>query len=986
MALISANLTGIALASQSTISYVNVNDRAYQDIEIVITDDSKILVPFKQLADIFKIQYTANRVDKMISFKTHDGKDGVINLNGVFVEDYPLTKTPAIFLTQGIMEGIFNEAYISADVAEKIFDVKIETDFENLAIKATVNRDIPLLASNNLLTADDKGPHAYQDVISPKKPGKITLNTIGLRSNMMNDYMGTSTPTYSDTNNTFAGNTELSASGNIMGGKYRIAATESHYRTKPFMFSGVTATYANKFTDKKNDKTYWYELGRVTGRTHDDTAIGTNIFGAQIWNYDYNREDPHDIHGYVKPTSLVCVIANGQDPITISTYAGYYTLKDVQLPNPVTYLRIEEVNEDGTTEVIREEKYNIYGNDKPFKDEQRGSAYAGVWGYQDRLFREGQEIYRGNNKKVTAGGYYQKGLSDNTTFESKLTADKLYEKNGSSVIYRVPTNDTLLVSGTQKSVNYLEGATTLNSVDWKSDKIEGLKAIATVGGSVSHDIRESQTRLGYIAKGSGEYEKDLSKFSLGILKPKKVSAKLDAFHSSQDFYIASSDSTSKNDRTGGKASANLSFNSTSVGGSYSRYYSNLNQRYDGGKITFDEATVHAATKIPKVANLNFTGYYKQGENDFGKNKNYFYDGSATRDIGKWATVSAGYRENSYDTQYYVSSEDNRNYFSKYRDIYQQITTPIPHNLGRFTLGHSFTRYETSSYKNGYNIFRFGYVFPTWKNWTLGLNWGLRYYGQSGSDLGASISHRSRSGQTATLSYQYSKYSGYFIDNMFTPDTNRHSVNFTFNDAFQVFNHGFKSVGTEDLNRGIFEAIAFVDVNKNGMYDKKIDIPVKNVQLNASWAGDTFITNKRGRASSTSLEEGIYKVNIDMKNLPITVAPATNDIITKTIRINGGQTTTFEIPMISTVGSVSGRLDITDDFDRNLPINDFIVVLLDEEGNEVSYSTLGYDGEFYISGLAPGKYKLQLDQQFINAYGLEEVQNKSSRDIFIPYDY
>ena len=57
----------------------------------------------------------------------------------------------------------------------------------------------------------------------------------------------------------------------------------------------------------------------------------------------------------------------------------------------------------------------------------------------------------GNNKKVTAGIDYQYGVKDNITFESRLTGDKIYDKNGSSVIYRVPTNDALLVSGTQKS-------------------------------------------------------------------------------------------------------------------------------------------------------------------------------------------------------------------------------------------------------------------------------------------------------------------------------------------------------------------------------------------------------------------------------------------------------------------------------------------------------------------------------------------------------
>lgn len=972
-------------ALDSTVSYINVNNRAYQDVEIAITDKSEILLPFKQLADLFNIPYTANRVDKHISFKTWDGKEGMITQQGVFVQDAPVSKRKTEFLQQGIMDGVFNEAYITADAASKIFGAKFETNYEDLTLSAQVDRDIPLLHTNNAV-AEDKGPKAYQDVVAPKKAGKITLNTIGLRSNLLSDSLTVKGQGYRTLNDTFSGSTQASINGNIYGGKYRIEATEYHYRSDAFMFGGITGAYKNSIKDKETGKEkLWYELGKVKGRTDVDASIGTNIFGAQIWNYDYEKERPEKINGYVKPTSLVRLTVNDLEPVTLSTYAGYYTLKDVQLPNPVKSIKLEEVNEDGSVEIIREERYSIYG-DKPFEKEHRGSAYAGVWGYQNRFFREGGNIYRGNNKKVTAGIDYQYGIKDNITFESRVTGDKLYEKNGTSIVYRVPTNDTLLVSGTQKSVNYLEGATALNSVEWVNPKNKNIKGRLTAGASVAHDIREEHTHAGYIVKAAGEYEKDLEKYQRGIFKPKRAAGRLELFQTSPDFYIASSDSTSKNDRTGGKVSGNVSFNSTNAGGSYSRYYSNINHRYRGGTIKFDEASINASTKIPKVANLRFNSYYRRGENELGRNKNYFYDANASRDIARWARVQAGRRESLYDTEYDTPNSLDRNYHSKYADNYAQLDVPIPGNHGRFTLGHNIVRYNTATYKNGYNMFRFGYTFPTWKRLTLGLGYGFRYSGQGGNDFNVNIGYRAKSGQTMSVGYQYSENGGYFIDNMFTPTTNRHSINFVFNDAFQIFHNGLKSVGDEDLNKGLFEAIAFVDVNKNGKYDKKIDVPIQNVPLITSWTGETSVTNKRGRVYSSSLEQGIYTVSIDMNQLPITVAPFTNDLINKKVKIDGGQTTQLEIPLISTVGSVSGTLKIFDDFQRDLKITDFVVVILDENGEEVNYSTVDSTGVFYISGLAPGKYTLKLDEKFIDAYGLEMLPEKSEISISIPYDY
>ena len=85
--------------------------------------------------------------------------------------------------------------------------------------------------------------------------------------------------------------------------------------------------------------------------------------------------------------------------------------------------------------------------------------------------------------------------------------------------------------------------------------------------------------------------------------------------------------------------------------------------------------------------------------------------------------------------------------------------------------------------------------------------------------------------------------------MFTPTTNRHAVNFIFNDAYQIFQHGLKSIGDENEDKGIFEILAYIDTNKNGKYDKKIDIPAKDIPIATSWTNEISYTNKSGRVSS-----------------------------------------------------------------------------------------------------------------------------------------
>lgn len=978
-----------SFALDSAISYVNINDSAYQDVEIVLTDKNDILVPFKQMADIFEIKYQANRADKQISFTTIDGKQGMVTQQGVFIEDTPITTQPPVFIGKGIMEGVFNEAYLPASVIEKVMGVQLDTDYETLTLVAKVDRDIAALKDANQFDIDDGRPRAYQDVVAPKKSGKITLKTIGIRDNFQNENYNTRFGGVKSNTHYLTNIFQQSINGDFFGGKYRVEANEYSYKDRGFMFGGLTATYRNKFNYTEpstgNQGECFYELGKVGGIVDGEVQMGTQIFGAQAWNYDNQKIEPNKINGYVKPTSLVRVTVNDQEPVILSTYAGYYSLKDIKLPSKVKKVKIEEINEDGTVETVAEEIYSVHGNNTPLEHELFKTAYGGVWGYQNRLFRDGSNIYRGTNKKVTGGAEVQYGITNNTTFKSKLSADKIYKRTDSNLVYKVPTDDTLLVAGTRKSVNYIDGITSLNSIEWKNEDNKDIKASAVAGLSFAHDIREHSNHGGYMGKLSGEAGTDLSKYKYGIFKPKRIKGKIEAFHTSPDWYIASTDDTSKNDRTGAKVSGNVGFNTTNAYASYSRYISNHNHRYRGGTITFNESSGTITSTIPKVADLRFSGNYKRGENDLGRNKNYNYDANVSRNFGVVAKIQAGRTESLYDTKFNQQTVDDKNYLSKYTDHYAQLDVNVPKNLGKVTVGHEFIKYKTNTYKNNYNMFRFGYTFPTWHRITPYVGYGWRYHGQGGNDFNAGIAYRTRSGQTMNVNYQYSRNGGYFVDNMFAPSTSRHSIFFNFNDAFQLCRNGLRSVGDEDATKGLFDAIAFVDVNGNGVYDKKIDVPMPDIPLMASWASEVNITNKNGRVYSQTVEEGVYTVTIDMDNLPLTVAPLTNDKIVSRIKIDGGKTTRLEIPLVSTVGSVSGVLKISDEFNRNLNLTDFVVVLLDSNGNEVNYSTVDSTGEFYITGLAPGNYTLQLDERFISAYGLEEGIN-SRINIVIPFDY
>ena len=258
---------------------------------------------------------------------------------------------------------------------------------------------------------------------------------------------------------------------------------------------------------------------------------------------------------------------------------------------------------------------------------------------------------------------------------------------------------------------------------------------------------------------------------------------------------------------------------------------------------------------------------------------------------------------------------------------QQIFEVFSHALRNNEYGLSNPKFLQCS--NNIKI-EIGYTFPEIKRTTLSIGTGYKYTGcDNGFDFSVNLAYRTKSGRTININYQYNQMGGYIINNMYLPMNSRHSINLVLNDAFAVLPSGLKSVGFNEDNRGYAEVTTYIDKNKNGKYDKG-DIPVKNVPVRFSWVNDKIYTKRNGKAVPIGTEAGIYSVKIDTDKLNATLSQDKNNDIEKFIRIAKGKTTTIEFPLKSCVGNITGTLQIKDDFNREKQIDEFIVVLNDEE--------------------------------------------------------
>lgn len=948
--------------TETIISYINLNDSAYYDIEILISD-SKVYLPFKQLSEIFEVNVKTNHSTKDIYFETIDGKKGKISKNAIELNGKKISSSKNFYLKQGLMDEIKDEIFCSEKDISQIFEAKIISDKNDLSVKANTSRNLSILKIENSKNEEISTIRAYKNISAPQKEKNIFFNSISLNNNTMSDTISQYVLNGNKNQNMFINNnTQILLKGKAFGGELGIDLNTYNYKGELFSFGGLGFNYHNKL------KNLDYELGRVRGIKDEDYTIANQTLGFQISNYDTKKTTYKDIDGYVDKESLAKVFIDDKEYTTLSTYDGYYSLNNIFLNDKPKSIRIEEIKSDGTTETIFGKIYKKYEN-MPAKGEKKYTVLGGVTGYNNKLFNTNGYIYEMNTKKALFATEYEYGIKDNLKFNTKLSADKIFSTPKNSIWQSIYSTDSLLTSGTWKNPNNLEGITSLNTLEYI--KNEYLKYKTSFGASFSNDITKGDY-AGYTLNAQTEYAKNNYNLKCGL------------FTTSADFYLAGSDGSYINDRTGGFIRGNLSGKNSGIDVIFRKYYSNINKRFEGGYLNFNEYSLGIHKSFQKVADFRFNINGRDGSNSIAHNSSYYYDLNISKRIKDTLTLQGGKTESNYQTSYDKNSYDD--FKSLYSTVYLKADYKLPKNLGSISLGHDIINYNYSNSSNKYNMMKIGYTFPEIKRITLSVGTGYKYTGSdNGFDFSANLAYRTKSGRTININYQYNQNGGYIINNMYLPMSSRHSINLVLNDTFAVLPSGLKSVGFNDDNRGYVQATAYIDKNKNGKYDKG-DIPVKNVPVKFSWVNKEIYTNRSGRAIPIGTEAGIYTAKIDTDKLNATLYQEKGTDIEKIVRIAKGKTTTLEFPLKSCVGNITGNLKIIDDFDRTKNIDEFIVVINNEKGEEVAYSTVNSNGDFNFSGIEPGNYTIKLDESFINSNALENIENKSILNVEIPYTY
>ena len=339
-------------------TYINLNDKALYDVEIILTNEDKILLPFKQLSEIFEVKVKTNHSTKEIEFETNDGKVGRVGKDYIVFNNKKISSRNNVYQKQGLMDEIKDEIFCDAKDLSVIFDSEIKSDKSDLSIAAYTKRDLVLLKGAEIQNSEDgtKKIKAYKNILAPEKNKKIQFDSISFNNNSTSDTISQYLVSGASKNMFFNNNSQIVLKGKAYNGDLSIDMNTYNYKGELFSFGGLGFKYKNKL------KNLEYELGRVRGIKDESYTIGNQMLGFQLSNYEFKPKTYRELNGQVANDSLVKVIADNKEEAILSTYDGYYSLNELYLNNDPKSLKLEELKADGSCETIYEMKYPKYKN------------------------------------------------------------------------------------------------------------------------------------------------------------------------------------------------------------------------------------------------------------------------------------------------------------------------------------------------------------------------------------------------------------------------------------------------------------------------------------------------------------------------------------------------------------------------------------------------------------------------------------------------
>ncbi|MGL5126535.1 MAG: carboxypeptidase-like regulatory domain-containing protein [Fusobacteriaceae bacterium] len=238
------------------------------------------------------------------------------------------------------------------------------------------------------------------------------------------------------------------------------------------------------------------------------------------------------------------------------------------------------------------------------------------------------------------------------------------------------------------------------------------------------------------------------------------------------------------------------------------------------------------------------------------------------------------------------------------------------------------------------------------------------------DLSVELNHKSEIGTTFGVSFTwYFDKDSIYLETPINHIDGELEVGLRVQKSF-ILEEPLAKVNPKNVNDSWIEGVVFLDINGNGLLDSDEEL-LEDIEVSPG-----IETDSEGRYKITNLSgKSLHKVQLVGSSLDAMLEPKYEFRVVKPVPSTG---VTVDIP-VSPVSLVSGEIKIIGVDEKEMfKILSKSTVLLKKDDEVMMKTTSEFDGYYYIEGVLPGKYQLEI--QYSGDIDLEIEKSSYSLDI------
>lgn len=933
---------------------IKLNDAISIDSEILILNEN-IYAPARQLGEIVDIVMEFERSDKILSFTSLtedkpisiDYANSHITINNSIADgSVPKNK---IFLPSEAFILAKDDVLVHIDLLKEFFNIEINYDPDNLALVVKVERKIKLLKKK--LQFKEKEKHEIEYVQPRHENISIRTFNLNFNSNAQRQYHNKKRPSEISLSNSAS----LGVHGEIFQGEYIVGPSLS-MSPDSATISGFDQTWTRRFNDKLAA-----EVGIVNTRASEMTMAGGRGLGVRIGSVDsfgFSNQHTLSFEGPCEQDAEVIFRLNKQKIARQICKTGTYKFDQIPIiDRPDNLYQVAQRTTDGDISILREEQRGFFSGVMP-KGKSKWQAGIGKVPkqYNIRLWGPKTESPKVVDKFMI-GGSYETGWKERASLGFAAAFDPL------------KTIDT------SESSPPLDGGYLPSNYDEKTH--QGGSASVTITAKPFDNLGikwENALSMSFDGSPTKHYRSGPG-FASNLaydFRNSFFSVQGRAYFLSPNYY---SPSGVEPNRTGGSASTSFAVGKHTFNASYQGEVRNVDRRSKGGQ-TLKQSYLFSHnypvnSKISIRNNITYRNSYNEGD----KSGNFNYKTSANYRVNSKLgfRISGGTSfvedtENTLKSKFSTGSiSGGMNYrFKNGISMGLSGTFYTPNEKGLFIQFRK--RFGPIAYEPALNM-----VWSSTGKTQFVLSNGLYLEQANGVRVGAqyTLSRTNTPILNQTLDASHAANDPDIVTD--------HSFSLNMSTALGIFDKR-PYILRNATSGGYIKGLMFIDLNDNGTQDEgEQSLP----DIEFKWGQNKIKSNEEGTFIMADVPAGEHEASLVPESIPFTLSVMESE--KQYFEIGKGKVTPVQYRFSMNAGSVSGKISVKDVANKDMSAENLIVVAVDmATGKEVTYVYTDVRGEYMMSELKPGKYKITLDKKDIKKRKLKAAKDSSlEHEIDIP---